>query len=214
MSVVIGMSNTHIHTHKHMRLQPGTDTYIHVFCVRVLCVCSLHFYTCSRFSFFHASRTFLPNAFGFYFYTIFCTFLFQRLLATWNYIFFLLFLCLALPARTISKVPMCSNVLDKLKERKVKSAQQQQQPKSSRVAAAPICVSYVVACWPCVNPRRSLRLAIRDALSLSLRAGALPPGASGGHCWCFCCYTMDRNANNPNKSLIIIKYLMIQIFHY
>lgn len=55
------------------------------------------------------------------------------------------------PARTISKVPLRSNVLDKLngKERKVKSAQQQQQPheqqqESGRVAAAaPIYASFI-----------------------------------------------------------------------
>lgn len=116
--------------------------------------CSLHFYTCSRFSYFHAARTFYPTPLAFIFALFFAHFYLRRLLAIWNSFFSSFsFVASRNPARTISKVPLRSNVLDKLngKERKVKSAQQQQQPheqqqESGRVAAtaaAPIYASYI-----------------------------------------------------------------------
>lgn len=58
--------------------------------------CSLHFYTCSRFSYFHAARTFYPTPLAFIFALFFAHFYLRRLLAIWNSFFFFLFYCFAL----------------------------------------------------------------------------------------------------------------------
>lgn len=88
------------------------------------------------------------------------------------------------PARTISKVPLRSNVLDKLKEQKVKSAQQQheqrassRQQESGRVAAAaPIYASFIAVCLPSVGLRlwRSLPHSLTFCLSATSNPGRVP----------------------------------------
>lgn len=142
-------------------------------CVYMCASCSLHFYTCSRFSYFHAARTFYPTPLAFIFALFFAHIYLRRLLAIWNSFFSSFsFVASRNPARTISKVPLRSNVLDKLngKERKVKSAQQQphEQQESGRVAAAaaaPIYASFIA-------PYAS-QVSVCVTLSLSLSLGLL-----------------------------------------
>lgn len=140
-------------TTRHLHLHSCMRRVCMCMCVYMCASCSLHFYTCSRFSYFHAARTFYPTPLAFIFALFFAHFYLRRLLAIWNSFFSSFsFVASRNPARTISKVPLRSNVLDKLngKERKVKSAQQQQQQQheqqeSGRVAAAaaPIYASFI-----------------------------------------------------------------------
>lgn len=176
-------------------------------CACMCASCSLHFYTCSRFSYFHAARTFYPTPLAFIFALFFAHFYLSACLQFGTLFFLSLLMLCRCPARTISKVPLRSNVLDKLKEQKVKSAQQQheqrassRQQESGRVAAAaPIYASFIAICLPSVGLRLwrslplslslsvSLQLAIRDACRASLCVGAQTFGASGGHCWRYFC---------------------------
>lgn len=94
-------------------------------CACMCASCSLHFYTCSRFSYFHAARTFYPTPLAFIFALFFAHFYLSACLQFGTLFFLSLLMLCRCPARTISKVPLRSNVLDKLKEQKVKSAQQQ-----------------------------------------------------------------------------------------
>lgn len=153
-------------------------------CACMCASCSLHFYTCSRFSYFHAARTFYPTPLAFIFALFFAHFYLSACLQFWTLFFLSLLMLCRCPARTISKVPLRSNVLDKLKEQKVKSAQQQheqrassRQQESGRVAAAaPIYASFIAVCLPSVGLRlwRSLPLSLTFCLSATSNPGRVP----------------------------------------
>lgn len=168
---------THTLMHKHT-LQLGTCTYIHV-CDVCVCVCAC---ICVRvvvyiFTLVLVLAIFTPPAhFTRRLWLLFLHYFLHISIsgACLQFGIFSSFSFVAsrYPARTISKVPLRSNVLDKLngKERKVKSAQQQQQQphehqqESGRVAAAaPIYASFIAPS----------SVGLRDSLSLFLSLGLL-----------------------------------------
>lgn len=157
--------------------------------------CSLHFYTCSRFSYFHAARTLYPTPLAFIF-ALFFAHIYLSACLQFGTLFFFSFVASRWPARTISKVPLRSNVLDKLKERKVKarssstntSKQQGAGERQGCRCCTHLCLLHSRLPAKCrfaslaLSPFLSLQLAIRDACRASLCVGALTFGANGGSC--------------------------------
>lgn len=153
-------------------------------CACMCASCSLHFYTCSRFSYFHAARTFYPTPLAFIFALFFAHFYLSACLQFGTLFFSFSFNALPFPCTHDFQSPVAfkrSRQTERTESEKRAAAARtrpsSRQQESGRVAAAaPIYASFIAVCLPSVGLRlwRSLPLSLSFCLSATSNPGRVP----------------------------------------
>lgn len=164
-------TSTRYDTTRHLHLHSCMRRVCMCMCVYMCASCSLHFYTCSRFSYFHAARTFYPTPLAFIFALFFAHFYLRRLLAIWNsFFFFFLFCCFALPCTHDFQSPVAFK-----RSRQTERKRTESEKRAAAAAAARAAGERQGCCCCCCTHLRLLHspvcqssVGLRDSLSLSL----------------------------------------------